>query len=72
MAIKETFGEVSKKDLINLGDRVTVKYLKEGQNEEEEITGILMKATTEKITINGTAPTKEIKIDQILEIKETE
>lgn len=69
MSIKETFGEISKKDLINLGDKVTVKYFdKSGQSRVEEVTGILINATTEKIRINGTVPSQDINVENILEI----
>lgn len=72
MAIKEKFGEVSKKELINLGDNVRVTYLDENDNNQVKTsTGILIKATTEKITVNGTVPMKEINMNDISEIKKT-
>jgi len=70
MAIKEIFGEVNRNDLINLGDRIIVKYYdEEDNNKPNEIKGLLMKATPESIIINGEIEKKEIKIEKILWIK---
>ncbi len=68
MSIKEKFGEISKKDLINIGDKVTVKYYEIGI-ELKSLTGILMNATPDEIIINGATPLQKIKIEKIIEIK---
>lgn len=70
MDIKQRIGEISGANLINNGDRVSVKYYDKNDDNKIKIEeGILMEATPQKIKINGKTPFKEIDVDKILEIK---
>ncbi len=70
MDIKQRIGEISGSNLINSGDKIRVKYYDEHEgNKIKTEEGILIKATSQKIVINGTVQHKEIKVEKILEIK---
>ena len=68
MDIKNFFGELSKDEIINLNDKVSVK-IKEENGNIKTITGILIEATPERIKINGTSPIQDIDSEKILEIE---
>ncbi|MBS3150848.1 hypothetical protein J4443_00510 [Candidatus Woesearchaeota archaeon] len=70
MDIKQRIGEISGANLINPGDRISVKYYdKNNDNKARTDEGILIKATPQKIIINGTTARKEIDVEKIIEIK---
>lgn len=66
MNIRQLFGEIDSKDIIDVGDLVNVKF-----NEisgQKEINGRLIEATEKTIKINDTTPPTAISIESILNI----
>jgi len=68
MNIRQLFGEVPRDQLIDEGDRITVRFIPKPGAKPKTQTGILLNANKVTIKINSTVPPTIIKVENILKL----